>query len=88
MRSFSELSAEYVIRLTTHEKTGAEVVTIVVEYVKEEAISENFKDKLKYALREDLGVTPEVEIVKPNTLARTEFKAKRIEDRRRKDNLS
>ena len=85
VRSFPELSAEYLIRLTTHERTGADVVTVVVEYVKEEANTEEFKGKLRQALSEELGVTPEIAIVKPSTLARTEFKAKRIEDIRKKD---
>ena len=85
VRSFPELSAEYVIRLTTHERTGADVVTVVVERVEEEANTEEFKVKLRQALREELVVTPEVEIAEPGTLARTEFKAKRIEDIREKD---
>jgi len=84
-RSFPELSAEYLIRITTNEQTGADVVTVVVEYVKQEAVTEEFKSRLKRALREELLVTPEVEIAKPGTLARTEFKAKRIEDVRKKD---
>lgn len=82
VRSFAELSDEYLIRLTTHERTGADVVTVVAEYVKEEAKTKEFKNKLKRALRQELAVTPEVEIVEPGTLGRTEFKAKRIEDRR------
>jgi phenylacetate-CoA ligase len=85
VRSFSELSAEYLIRLSTHERTGADIVTVVVESVKEETATEEFKSKLRKALREELIVTPEVEVAKPGTLARTEFKAKRIEDRRKRD---
>lgn len=85
VRSFPELSAEYVIRLSTHERTGADIVTVVVEYVREEASTEEFKANLRRALREELVVTPEIEIVKPGTLARTEFKAKRIEDKRKRD---
>ncbi len=87
VRSFAELGDEYRIRLTTHERTGADVVTVVAEYVKEEAKTEEFKNRLKRALREELAVTPEVEIVEPGTLERTEFKAKRIEDRRKKEIL-
>ena len=87
VRSFAELGDEYRIRLTTHERTGADLVTVVAEYVKEEAKTEEFKNRLKRALREELAVTPEVEIVEPGTLERTEFKAKRIEDRRKKEIL-
>jgi phenylacetate-CoA ligase len=85
IRSFPELSAEYIIRITTDERTGADVVTVVAEYVKEEANSKEFKDKLKKTLREELIVTPEVELVKAGTLVRTEFKAKRVEDLRKKE---
>ena len=85
VRGFPELSAEYVIRLTTDKRTSADVVTVVVEYVDKQACTEKFKHQLKQALREELVVTPEVEVVEPSTLARTEFKAKRIEDMRKLD---
>ena len=85
VRSFEELGDEYRIRLTTHERTGADVVTVVAEYIDEKTNAEEFKNKLKRALREELVVTPEVELVKFGTLERTEFKAKRIEDKRGKD---
>ena len=84
-RSFPQLSAEYIIRLDTHERTGADVVTVVVERAGAEADTEEFKIRLKQALREELVVTPEVEVVEPGILPRTEFKAKRIEDKRKKD---
>ncbi len=85
VRSFPQLSAEFIIRLDTHERTGADVVTVVVESLEAEAGTEEFKSRLRQALREELIVTPEVELVEPGTLPRTEFKAKRIEDRRKKD---
>ena len=84
-RSFPQLGAEYIIRLDTHERTGADVVTVVVECVEAEADTEELKNRLRQALREELVVTPEVELVEPGTLPRTEFKAKRIEDRRKKN---
>lgn len=85
VRSFKELSDEYKIRLTTHERTGADVVTVVAEYIDEKTNTEEFKSKLKRALREELIVTTEVDLVKSGTIERTEFKAKRIEDKRIKD---
>jgi len=85
VRGFPELSAEYLIRLSTQDWSGADVCTVVVEYVGEEANTDEFKETLKRTLREELVVTPEIEVVKPGTLARTEFKAKRIEDLRQKD---
>jgi len=85
VRSFKELGDEYRIRLTTHEKTGADVVTVVAEYINEKTNTEEFKSTLKRALREELVVTPEVNLVKFGTVERTEFKAKRIEDKRKKN---
>lgn len=85
VRSFPELSPEYIIRLDTDEKTGADVVTIVVECLDVSLRSDNLITALKKALREELAVTPEVEIVSPGTLPRTEFKAKRILDNRKKE---
>jgi phenylacetate-CoA ligase len=84
VRSFKELSDEYKIRLTTHEKTGADVVTVVVESIDDKTNTEDLKNKLKRALREELVVSPEVELVKLGTIERTEFKAKRVEDKRKK----
>jgi len=80
VRSFKELSDEYKIRLTKDEKIGIDVVTVVAEYVDETVNTEELYIKLKKALRQELAVTPEVELVKLGTLERTEFKAKRIEN--------
>jgi len=82
VRSFDELSNEYKIRLSTHERTGADLVTVVAEYIDEKTNTEEFENRLKRALREELAVTPEVELVKSGTIERTRFKAKRIEDLR------
>ena len=43
---------------------------------------DELKDRLRKALRQELAVTPEMELVKFGTLGRTEFKAKRIDDLR------
>lgn len=85
VKSFKELGDEFRIRLTTHERTGADVVTVVAEYIDEKTNTEEFTSKLKRALREELAVTPEVDLVKFGTFERTEFKAKRIEDKRKRD---
>lgn len=84
VRSFPELGAEYLIKLTTHERTGADIVTVLAEYVEDDRDADDVVDRLRKALREELVVTPEIEIVKPGTLTRTEFKAKRIEDARKR----
>ncbi len=57
VRSFAELGDEYKIRLSTHERTGADVVTVVAEYIDEKTNTREFKDKMKRALREELAVT-------------------------------
>ena len=88
VKSFSELSDEFVIRLTTNPKTGMDVVTVVAEYTVGAANTSEFKKKLQKALRDDLIVTPEVELVEFGTLQRTTFKAKRIEDKRDKAKAS
>lgn len=84
VKSFDELSDEFVIRLTTNPRTGMDTVTVVAEYTTEAANTDEFKQNLRKALRNELIVTPEVELVKFGTLERTTFKAKRIEDKRDK----
>ena len=84
IRSFDELGDEFRIRITTAERTGIDVITVVAEYKTKEIDNEEFKNKLKRALREELQVTPELELVEFGTLERTMFKAKRVEDKRAK----
>jgi len=84
VKSFDELGDEFLIRLTTDKKTGIDVVTVVTEYATEAVNTSDLESRLRKALREELIVTPEVALLKPGTLARTTFKAKRIEDQRDK----
>ena len=84
IKSFNELGDEFRIRLTTDEKTGMDVVTVVAEYTTEAANTDEFKGKLRQAFRDELLVTPGLELVKPDTLERAMFKAKRVEDKREK----
>jgi len=83
VRSFKELGDEYLIRLTRDARLGTDEVTVVVEYKDERANTPEFQQRLRQALRDELQVRPRVEVVRPGTLERTTFKAKRIEDRRR-----
>lgn len=85
VRSFPELSPEYIIKLETDKNTGIDKVTVVVECLQRSLKSEGLLNALKEALRDELSVTPYVEIVDPGTLPRTEFKAKRILDKRKKE---
>jgi len=84
VKSFDELGDEFKIRLTTDEKTGIDVVTVVAEYTPEATNTDELKNKLSQAFHDELQVTPRVELVKLGTLERTMFKAKRVEDKRDK----
>lgn len=82
VKSFDELSNEFRIRLTIDGKTGIDVVTVVAEYTTEAANTDEFKNRLRQALRNELVVTPRIELVKFGTLERSTFKTKRVEDER------
>lgn len=75
---------EYKITLTVNEKLGTDVCTVVAERLSGYSLEnrEQLKERLRAALREELQVTPRVELVEFGTLERTTFKAKRIEDKR------
>jgi len=80
VRAFPELSDEFRIEISTDKRKGTEVVTVVIEAASED--DEPLRKRLRQALREALGVTPEVRRVPVGTLERTVFKAKRILDLR------
>jgi len=82
LRGMPELSDEFRIVLTTDEKRGSDVCTVVVELLDETVDKEALTHRLRGALREELQVTPAVDFVRVGTLERTTFKAKRLEDRR------
>ena len=84
IRGFDELDDEFRIRITTDEKTGIDVITVIAEYKREGAANEQFKNKVRKALKDDLEVTPGLELVASGTLERTMFKAKRVVDEREK----
>jgi len=84
IRGFDELGDEFRIRISSDERTGIDVITVVAEYTSKEIDNEDFRKRLRLALREELQVTPEVELVEFGTLERTMFKAKRVEDKRAK----
>jgi len=82
IRSFEELDDEFRIRVTTDEKTGIDVITVIAEYKTKEVDNVEFKNKVKRAFRDELEVTPGLDLVESGTLERTMFKAKRVEDER------
>ena len=84
IRSFEELDDEFRIRMTTDEKTGIDVITVIAEYKTKEVDNDEFKSKVRRRFGEELEVTPALELVESGTLERTMFKAKRIVDERAK----
>ena len=81
-RSFDELGDEFRIEISTDEKTGIDIVTVIMEYETKEIDNDKFKNKLKRSFKEELQVTPQLKLVKFGTLERTMFKAKRVVDKR------
>jgi phenylacetate-CoA ligase len=84
IRSFDELDDEFRIRLSTDEKTGIDLITVIAEYMTKEVDNDAFKNRVRRAFREELEVTPGLELVESGTLERTMFKAKRVVDERAK----
>ncbi len=84
LRGFRELSDEYRIRLTTDEKRGTDICTVVTECLGGGIDREQLQVKVRAALREELQVSPGIEFLQFGTLERTTFKAKRLEDQRKK----
>ncbi len=81
VRDISELGEEFRIVLSTDPSTGGDLCTVMAEY-KAEADLVNLCEVLKSRLKDELLVTPEVDLVKAGTFERTQFKAKRIVDER------
>jgi phenylacetate-CoA ligase len=80
IRSFPELGNEYKIVVTKSEDTGIVTnVEVLAELATEVKNVGELKERVKKALRDFLLVRVEVEILPPNSLERTEFKAKRVE---------
>jgi phenylacetate-CoA ligase len=77
VRSFPELSDELRIEVS-REAQGAPVAscTVVAEAIEDE--SPRVPERLRDALRRELGVTPAVRLERYGTLERTTFKAKRV----------
>ncbi len=79
VRSFEELSNEYKIFVTKDSKTGiVKNVRVAVEVVSDKYDAETLRAKISKALRDALMVRVDVDVLPPNSLERTEFKAKRV----------
>lgn len=75
VRAFPELSDEFLIEVR-REGGGALVGACVV--VAEAVLAGGVEERLRRALRDELGVTPDVRLEPHGTLERTAFKARRI----------
>jgi phenylacetate-CoA ligase len=84
IRSFEELDDEFRIKLITDEKTGIDVISVIAEYKTKEVDNDEFRNRVRRSFREELEVTPGLELVESGTLERTMFKAKRVIDERAK----
>lgn len=82
LRAFPRVTDEFRIRLTTDAERGTDICTVVAEYIGEDDREANDITALRRRLGDELQVKPYVEFVPPNSLERTVFKAKRLEDNR------
>lgn len=81
VRAFPELADEFRIEISSDERKGTDLVTVVAETASGE--EEKVQERLRRALAQSLGVTLELRLVSVGTLERTVFKARRVVDLRR-----
>ncbi len=81
VRAFPELADEFCVEISTDERKGTDVVTVVAETASEER--EGIQERLRNALAQSLGVAPELRLISVGSLERTAFKARRVVDLRR-----
>ncbi|HUN46006.1 MAG TPA: AMP-binding protein, partial [Stellaceae bacterium] len=82
VRSLGDIGDEYEVLLTTN-ADGLDVMTLRVEHVAFDAPAA-VAGRLREAVRTHLEIRADVEVLRPGTLPKTEFKARRINDRRDK----
>jgi phenylacetate-CoA ligase len=85
VREVETLGDEFRIELSTDDESGTDKCTVVAEVRNQGADRVVLREQLKRSLKEELLVTPSVRFEPYGTLERTTFKAKRIEDRRKRD---
>ena len=81
--AFPDMGDEFEISLTNRKEDGMDVMKVVVEHPDYGQKSSLVKP-LKSAIRFEVEVRSDVEVVEPGSLPKTEFKAKRVRDRRKK----
>jgi len=83
VRAFPELGDEFEILLTNRKEDGMDVMKVVVEHP-DYGPKSSIVEQVASALRIEIEVRSDVEVVAPGTLKKTEFKAKRVTDKRKK----
>ncbi len=83
VRAIPGLGDEFQIVLSSRESDGMDVMKVVVEHPEHGAAS-SLAEQVTAAVRLEIEVRADIEIVAPNTLPKTEFKAKRVTDERDK----
>ncbi|MDP6344855.1 MAG: AMP-binding protein [Alphaproteobacteria bacterium] len=83
VRAVDGLGDEFQIVLTTRDEDGMDVMKVVVEHA-EHGPASPLTDTVAKAIRGQCEIRADVEVVAPDTLPKTEFKAKRVDDQRRK----
>ncbi|MBT4490735.1 MAG: hypothetical protein HOC72_24565, partial [Rhodospirillaceae bacterium] len=83
VRGIPGLGDEFQIILSSRDQDGMDVMKIVVEHP-DHGPDSKLTDQVAGAIRAEIEVRADIEIVAPDTLPKTEFKAKRVTDERAK----
>ena len=83
--SFPEVGQNYLILLETED--GMDIMRVQVEIREEHFVEDvralrGLQQKIAHRLRDEILITPRVELVQPNTLPKSEGKAVRVQDKR------
>jgi len=81
VRAIPGVGDEFQIILSSREKDGMDIMKVVVEHADHDPGSA-LAQQVAYALRTEIEIRTGVEVVAPDTLPKTEFKAKRVTDER------
>ena len=83
VRAFPGLGDEFEILLTNRKEDGMDMMKVLVEHP-DYGQTSSIEERLASAIRLEIEVRSDIEVVAPGTLHKTEFKAKRVTDKRRK----
>ena len=83
VRAIPGLGDEFQIILSSRDTDGMDVMKVVVEHT-DHGPASKLVDQVAAAVRTEIEVRTDIEVVPPGTLPKTEFKAKRVTDQRAK----